>query len=215
MNDNEEPTQPHWTPPRYYPPGRNQLPTYQPRESRLRNAWRRFRRLPVVLQVLCWIVAFLMCGTCSGVMNDIARAAQSAETPTQSSQASSPAVKVQFTKTNPTSPTPTPTPSPTPKPTPTPVPPTPTPVPTHPPAPKPTPVPATGVNGNPWGYNFTPGDVIRDPAPGFCTYFSCISSFWSGNGYVEECQDGMYSKSGGIRGSCSRHGGDMRPLYQH
>jgi hypothetical protein len=73
----------------------------------------------------------------------------------------------------------------------------------------------TGVNGNPWGYDFNPGDVIASPPGDFCAYFACIASFWSGNGYVMECQDQTYSKSGGIRGSCSRHGGDMRPLYQH
>jgi hypothetical protein len=31
---------------------------------------------------------------------------------------------------------------------------------------------------------------------------------------VIECTDGMYSKSGGIRGSRSYHGGDLRALYQ-
>jgi hypothetical protein len=29
---------------------------------------------------------------------------------------------------------------------------------------------------------------------------------------VMECQDGMYSKSGGRSGSCSYHGGNLRPL---
>lgn len=31
--------------------------------------------------------------------------------------------------------------------------------------------------------------------------------FWSGNGYVVECQDGTLSDSGGIQGACSHHGG--------
>lgn len=98
------------------------------------------------------------------------------------------------------------------KPTATPTPvqeqPTPTEAPTQPPV-------STGVNGNPWGYDFNPGSPIYSPASGFCAYFSCITSFWSGTGYVVKCADGMYSKSGGHTGSCSRHGGDTAILYQH
>lgn len=75
--------------------------------------------------------------------------------------------------------------------------------------------PATGVNGNPWGYDFNPGSYITDPPADFCTHFNCIESFWSGKGHVEECEDTMYSKSGGLAGSCSKHEGDLRPLYQH
>ena len=120
-------------------------------------------------------------------------------------------------------------PLPTPAPTPTA---TPTPVPTQPPVVQQpvqqpatqsqpvqsAPAPATtGVYGNPWGYDFTPGTVITSPASGFCngTYFSCIQSFSSGQGYVMECGDELYSKSGGRSGSCSRHGGDKATLYQH
>ncbi len=118
----------------------------------------------------------------------------------------------------------TPTPVPTQIPTPTPVPtqiPTPTPVPTQaptqPPAPAatPTPAPPTGVNGNPWGYNFALGTLIYSPPAAFCQYFSCINNFGNGHGYVNECNDGMYSLSGGIRGDCSYHGGEWRPLYAH
>ncbi|MBX5452059.1 hypothetical protein [Thermogemmatispora sp.] len=119
-------------------------------------------------------------------------------------------------------PTPTPTPSPTPLPTETPTPPptptpTPTPVPTEAPAPTPTPTPCPGVNCNPWGYNFdsTNGSLIYSPPSGFCDYFDCIPSFWEGKGYVVECNDGMYSKSGGVRGVCSGHGGVWRRLYAH
>jgi len=102
--------------------------------------------------------------------------------------------------------TPIPTPMPTAKPTaiavkPTPIPPTPTPCP--------------GVNCNPWGYNFSSGNYITAPPSAFCSYFNCIASFWNGHGYVEECQDATYSLSGGIQGSCSHHGGDLRPLYAH
>ncbi len=72
-----------------------------------------------------------------------------------------------------------------------------------------------GVNGNPWCYSFSSGRLIYSPASSFCSYFSCIPTFWNGRGYVIECQDGDYSKSGGIRGSCSHHGGDQRALYAH
>ncbi len=115
-------------------------------------------------------------------------------------------------------PTETPTPIPTATPTPSPTP-TPKPMPTQQPVQQQQPAPATGVNGNPWGYNFdsTGGSLIYSPVSNFCTagYFSCINNFWNGNGYVEECQDGMYGKSGGISGSCSHHGGNLRPLYSH
>ncbi len=103
-------------------------------------------------------------------------------------------------------------PTPTPKPTRIPATPTPTPI---PPQPSPSPPIQPGVNGNPWGYDFNPGTVITHPPAQFCQYFNCIPSFWQGNGYVEECQDGTYSLSGGIQGSCSFHGGDWRTLYQH
>ncbi len=99
----------------------------------------------------------------------------------------------------------------------------PSPVPTHKPTPhmQPTPKPRPtqavchGVNGNPWCYSFTPGRLISNSPSSFCSYFACIASFWNGRSYVIECQDSDYSKSGGIRGSCSHHGGDRRALYAH
>jgi hypothetical protein len=70
------------------------------------------------------------------------------------------------------------------------------------------------VNNNPWCYTLTnTGKLIHSPPGSFCSYFPCIGNFWNGNGYVEKCQDGMYSKSGGIQGSCSHHGGNLQPLY--
>jgi hypothetical protein len=76
-------------------------------------------------------------------------------------------------------------------------------------------VSSCGAPSNPWRYNFCGGSVISDPPTSFCNYFSCIPSFWSStNGYVEQCSDGMFSHSGGRRGSCSYHGGNYRPLYQ-
>lgn len=109
--------------------------------------------------------------------------------------------------------TPTAIPTKVPTPIPTRVP---TPVPTSPPAPQPTQAPPTGVNGNPWGYDFVSGNLIYNPPSNFCAYFNCIASFWkSTNGYVDECNDTTYSHSGGVSGACSRHGGEMRPLYSH
>ena len=91
-----------------------------------------------------------------------------------------------------------------------------TPRPTSPPS---TPTPCPGVNCNPWGYNFSSGNLIYTPPSNFCDYFNCISSFWEpddpGDGYVVQCADGSYSQSGGERGACSYHGGVSRPLYSH
>ncbi len=90
----------------------------------------------------------------------------------------------------------------------------PTPTPTR--KPTPTPKPAPGANGNPCGYNFSPGSLIYNPPSSLCSYFSCIPSFWqSTSGYVIECVDGMLSHSGGRTGVCSSHGGPWRPLYSH
>jgi hypothetical protein len=111
--------------------------------------------------------------------------------------------------------TPTALPTKAPKPAATPLP---TPQPTSAPQQPPTRSPVqTGVNGNPWGYNFTPpGNDIYSPPATFCDYFTCIASFWKNtNGYVDECVDGTYSHSGGVRGACSHHSGELRPLYSH
>ncbi len=77
-------------------------------------------------------------------------------------------------------------------------------------------VPGSGNSVNPWGYNFTPGVLIYSPPADFCNYFVCIPSFWTDtNGYVVECQDTLFSHSGGVSGACSSHGGEWRPLYAH
>lgn len=83
--------------------------------------------------------------------------------------------------------------------------------PTHVP---PTPTPCASPC-NPFGYSFSQGNLIYTPNSGFCTYFMCISSFSNGKGYVVECHDGSYSKSGGITGVCSQHSGQWRILYSH
>jgi hypothetical protein len=78
-----------------------------------------------------------------------------------------------------------------------------------------TPTPCPGANCNPWGYNFTPGTLIYVPPATFCSYFSCIHTFTTGHGYVVECKDNMFSKSGGLQGACTFHGGVQRRLYAH
>ncbi len=86
----------------------------------------------------------------------------------------------------------------------------------QPPAPPPPPPPQNtcGAPANPWGYNFCGGNLIYSPPGNFCQYFNCIASFWKyTNGYVDECNDGTYSHSGGRQGACSYHHGEMRPLY--
>lgn len=101
---------------------------------------------------------------------------------------------------------------------------TPKPQPTHQATPKPTPKPTQppvcqAVNGNPWCYNFSPGNLITNPPSDFCSYFNCIASFVSADdpdgGYIVECGDTTFSQSGGESGACSHHGGEMRPLYSH
>jgi hypothetical protein len=93
-----------------------------------------------------------------------------------------------------------------------------TPAPTAPPTPKPAPPTITpaknlcGAPANPWDYNFCKGTFISSPPANFCNYFNCIASFWNGRGYVMECSDTTYSKSGGISGSCSQHGGNFKAL---
>ncbi len=104
----------------------------------------------------------------------------------------------------------TPTSAPTAAPTATAAPPPPT---SAPVAAAPPPRNLCGAPSNPWGYNFCGGATISSPPADFCSYFACIKNFPYGRGYVEECSDGMYSKSGGISGSCSYHGGNLRPLY--
>jgi hypothetical protein len=62
------------------------------------------------------------------------------------------------------------------------------------------------------GYNFCGGTTVANPDGDTCDYFNCIASFDNGNGYMEECQDHTYSMSGGRRGACSSHGGELRPV---
>jgi hypothetical protein len=86
------------------------------------------------------------------------------------------------------------------------------------PAPAAPPPPAAqntcGAPANPWGYNFCGGNLIYSPPSNLCSVFNCIPNFWrSTAGYVDQCNDGTYSHSGGRQGACSYHGGEKRPLY--
>jgi hypothetical protein len=100
-------------------------------------------------------------------------------------------------------------PPPAPKPTPTP-----TPKPTRKPTPKPVARSTCGAPANPWGYNFCGrGSYLYSPAADVCGYFDCIPNFDNGVGYMVQCNDGMYSMSGGRRGACSYHSGEGRAVY--
>jgi hypothetical protein len=71
-----------------------------------------------------------------------------------------------------------------------------------------------GAPQNPWGFTFCGGSVITSPPANLCSVFHCIASFWNQtNGYVVQCRDGLLSHSGGVRGSCSSHGGNGQTLY--
>ena len=215
-------SQPYYQPPIPQPgqfhPG---MSPYQPalRGTR-RNLWqwykRRTRRVKLGIGCGALIVALLFF-SCIGSAIGSSNIASIPPTPT-------PTTEQAAVLNNPVATyTPTPAPVPTEKPAPTPTP-KPTLVPTR--APQPTRVPPTpkppacqGVNGNPWCYNFVPGNLIYYPPADFCNYFFCIPSFVEpddpGDGYVVECNDGTYSQSGGERGACSYHDGVMRHLYSH
>jgi hypothetical protein len=71
-----------------------------------------------------------------------------------------------------------------------------------------------GAPANPYGYNLCRiGNEIRTPPSDICSYFPCIENFGNGNGYMVECNDGMYSMSGGIEGVCSDHHGEGSAVY--
>lgn len=191
-----------------------------------KTLWANFRSMPRVAQVLIAVSAALSlmvcsCCSCSGLVGALGGGTSTAQsTATTSSHKSNSGIVLVATTTATatagptatTTPDATATPAATataqPRPTATPKP---KPQPTATPKPKPTCIPGA-VNCNPWGYNFTSGNYIYSPPGSFCSYFSCINNFWNGVGYVMECQDGMYSKSGGRSGSCSYHGGNWRPL---
>lgn len=178
--------------------------------------------------LLTALLTFLLCLVLAACAEDTTQApASQPATTAPTMQATT--VPTQALTVMPT-PKPTPTPKPPPRPTVLLVKPTaqptqalrPTPVPTQAPPKRPTPTPVphcTGVNNNPWCYDFNPGKLIYVPPGTFCTYFHCITSFVEpddpGDGYVVECADDLFSQSGGERGACSFHGGVLRALYAH
>jgi hypothetical protein len=191
--------------------------------------WGWFRHRSKRTQIIACVILVLSCSLCGYISTTSANTSgvPTAATPTATQDTAAITTKIDATATQdaqnyqatataaPTDiPTLTPSPTATPTPKPTVLAVKPTPKPTQKPLPTPTPI-RTGVNGNPWGYNFSPGSLIYSPPSAFCSYFACIGNFWNGRGYVNECNDGTYSKSGGIRGDCSYHHGEMRPLYSH
>ena len=135
-----------------------------------------------------------------------------------SSNPAHPQKAVQAAPNNPPAPAVAPAPTATPTPAPAAVAPTATPTQAPTAAPTPTQHPSTMPDGapwNPWSYDFEQGSTIASPPAEFCNYFNCITNFGNGKGYVEECKDAMYSKSGGVSGSCSGHSGNNRILYSH
>jgi len=199
-----------------YPPPYN---APQRRRSGFRQ-WYRTRTRKTKLGLGCGgaIIAILLLSVCIIAASAASGIGTQAPTPTTGLVAvqASPTVLQDTPTPVPTQqPTPTPTPKPILKPT---IAPTHAVQPTKAPPP-PTPKPCQAVNGNPWCYNFNPGNLIYYPPSGFCNYFNCIASFYQsddpGDGYIVECNDGTYGQSGGERGACSYHGGVMRPLYSH
>ncbi len=78
------------------------------------------------------------------------------------------------------------------------------------PAATPAPAKLCGAPANPYGYNYCGrGSNIYSPQADICSYFTCIAAFSDGTGYMEECQDSTVSMSGGRRGACSHHGGEL------
>ncbi len=195
-----------------YPPVPPPLPPRKPSMWQRYKAARRRTKIGIGCGTLFLILCMCMCTTAA--MGAATGPQKTATLDPTTTAAPTHIALVAATDTSvPTSvPTVKPTDTPMPKPTDTPIPtvaPTQAPVPTQPPV-------HTGLNGNPWGYDLNPGNLIYSPPPNFCTYFNCIASFWeSTNGYVDECADGTYSHSGGVRGACSRHGGEAQPLYSH
>lgn len=195
--------------------------------NRFTRRWSHFlfasSRTPVVVGLLVIFALVSACAEASPTTGTTTGAPTTTRTSTPSPIAtvtSAPAQPLPLPPTaTPTTEPATPTPIP-PPPTATPKPPSPTPTPKPAtPTPKPTKVattpPSTGANENPWGYDFNKGTLIYDPPTGFCSYFNCISSFWDGKGYVVQCNNGQYSKSGGRTGVCSRQKGLKWILYSH
>lgn len=80
-----------------------------------------------------------------------------------------------------------------------------------------------GAPQNPYGLNYcgTGATIVKAQVPAdICDIFTCIGtapshdSFWAGQGYLELCNDGDISLSGGRSGACSSHGGESHPVWK-
>lgn len=198
----QQPSSNYWQPGQFLPPPPPPKPTLRQRFNQLP----RKTKLGLGCSTLLLILA--MC-VCSSVAANTGSRTGTPVADAQPTAARTPPPTIAPT-TIPTSavkqtaPTPIPTKAPTLRP-----------APTQPPVAQPTAAP-TGVNGNPWGYNFVPGNEITNPPATFCSYFSCVTTFWTKiNGYVAECGNGEYTHSGGVSGACSRDGGVAQALYSH
>ncbi|RQX00180.1 hypothetical protein [Micromonospora globispora] len=80
-------------------------------------------------------------------------------------------------------------------------------------SPQPTGERRCGAPANPYGYDYCGGFRIRQPAEGICDYFECAPNFWSGRGYLVQCQDGMVSLTGGQAEPCAGHDGVRRTVW--
>ncbi|GGL89670.1 MULTISPECIES: hypothetical protein [Micromonospora] len=70
-----------------------------------------------------------------------------------------------------------------------------------------------GAPRNPFGYDFCDGQQIWTPATEFCDWFSCGQDFQDGRGYLVQCRDGSFSRSGGQPDACDLHRGVRRTLH--
>lgn len=163
------------------------------------------RKLAILLLIA--VLSTVSCGSSGGAL--VPNVASSAPAPTIASAsvalstvASTPAIRATAAIQTATAPSAPPQPTVTTQPPPT-----------TPPAPPATTPNLCGAPANPWNYTYCGGSFISAPPANFCSYFNCIATFSNGRGYVIECQDLTLSKSGGISGSCSGHGGNYRPLY--
>ena len=67
---------------------------------------------------------------------------------------------------------------------------------------------------NPWCYTFVSGRQILNPPTNFCTFFACAPQFFQGQGFVVQCQDLTFSKTGGTPSACAGQGGEQRTLFE-
>jgi hypothetical protein len=58
-----------------------------------------------------------------------------------------------------------------------------------------------------------PNSPPAEPAADFCSTHECIENFYEGSGHIVQCNDGMWSHSGGRPGACSYHGGESDNVY--